>query len=148
MTIEAHSPNDDLKAVIDAGGLSEDALQAITRIPSETLTRFLHGNVPSLQPGVSTSLPTDDERRRLSVLSAYLATGLTIDDNARLRGILESLTAECHLSLANIARLVDVDVEHVERALLDPSAVPIHARYRLALRTSYIITAINQARPH
>lgn len=147
VTTQAHDPSDDLNAIIAAGGLSEDALQAITQIPAATMTRFLHEDVPSSKPGASTSRLIAEESLRVSSLSAYLSTGLSIDDNARLRGILELLTAEAHLTPANIAQLVDVDVEHVKVALIDPTTVPIDARYRLALRSSYIIAAVNQARP-
>ena len=148
MTIEAHIPSEDLQAVIAAGGLSEDALQAITRISAESMARFLRGDVSNSQPGAWPPLLTREESRRVALLSAHLSEGLSIDDNERLQGILESLTIECHLTTENIAQLVDVDVENVERALLDPSAVPLDARYRLALRTSYIVNAVNQARPH
>jgi len=147
MTHQGHLPSEDLKAVIDAGGISEDALHAITRIPAETVARFLHGEAPDSQPGTSTPLLSDDESRRLSIFSAYVSTGLTIDDDERLRAILESLTVACRLTPENVARLADVDVEHVERALVDPSAVPLDARYRLALRSSYIITAVDRAQP-
>lgn len=146
MTTHGHIPSDDLKATIATGGLSVEALQAITHVPAEKMTRFL-AEEWSNSPGASAPLPTDEEFRRISMLSAFLSTGLRIDDNERLRGILESLTVECHLTLDNIARLVDVDVNHVERALVDPSSVPLDARYRLAMRTSYIITAVNQVRP-
>ncbi|WP_374226636.1 HTH domain-containing protein [Microbacterium ureisolvens] len=61
----------------------------------------------SPREGASTSRLGAEESLRVAILSAYLSTGLSIDDNARLRGILESLTAQAGLTPANIAQLVE-----------------------------------------
>src|SRR5690349_18955298 len=102
MTTEGRIPSDDLNALIASGRITEEALREITGIPAETMSRFLHEDVPDAQPRASMPLLTGDESRRVSMLSAFLFTGLSIDDDERLRAILESLTAECHLTPDNI----------------------------------------------
>lgn len=147
MTTEAHSPADQLKAVIADGGISEDALHAMTGVASETLGRFLSAAAVEAD-GLSRVPPVlaGDEGMRVSLLAGLLSDGMQIDDDERLKGILESLTVECRLTPDNIAQLTGVDVEYVELALNDPGAVPLDRRYALAIKGSFLITAVNQAR--
>lgn len=146
MTTTAN-PADQLRSVIAAGGISEDALHAMTGIASETLALFLSPGAAET-PGLSTNPPVlaGNDSVRVSLLAALLADGMQIDTDERLKGILESLTIECRLTPGNIARLTGVGVEDVELALNDPHAVPLDKRYALAIKSSFLITAVNQAR--
>lgn len=89
---------------------------------------------------------SDDERARLSILSAQLTEGLGIDNDHRLKAIFESLTIECGLTPHNISRLTGLNVGDIEHAVRDPHLVPIDRKYELAIKGSYLINAVNQAR--
>lgn len=147
MTSETFKPVDELKRILAEGRISEDALQAITGIQPEKLRSFLD----EAQPGM-TGLTTEpqalsgDESARPSILAAHLAEGLRIGDDERLKAIFESLTIECRLTLQNIAQLTGLDVDDLRSALRDPRTVPIDKKYELAIKGSYLINVVNQAR--
>lgn len=71
---------------------------------------------------------------------------MQIGDDERLKGILESLTIECHLTLKNIAALTGIDVDDLKLALQDPESVSVDKKDSLAMSSSYLLNAINQAR--
>jgi len=125
-------PLEELTGLIASGHLSEDALQAMTRIPVDELHAVLNGAA--------------DVPNRVGLLAAYLADGLPVDNDERLTAIYESLTIECRLTPRNLAGLTGIDVDVVERFLRDPQGVSIENRYALAVKGSYLINAVNQAR--
>ncbi|HWD61778.1 MAG TPA: HTH domain-containing protein, partial [Humibacter sp.] len=88
---------------------------------------------------------SDDESVRVSTFAAQLAS-FDIDDDARLKGIYESLTIDCRLTGENISQLTGLDVEDVEGAVCDPRTVPIEKKYALAIKGSYLVNAVNRAR--
>ena len=147
MTSEAHNTVDELRRIIAEGRITEDALQSITGIQPERLRFFLDEAKPGMT-GLSREPEalSNDESARLSILAAHLTEGLRIGDDERLRAIYESLTGECRLTLQNIAQLTGLDVDDLESALRDPRTIPIEKKYALAIRGSYLINAVNQAR--
>lgn len=144
---ETYNPAEELSRVIVEGGISEDALQAITGIRPVKLRSFLdEGNPGMMAFATKSQVLSDDEIGRLSILAGYLTEGLRIGADERLKAIFESLTIECRLTLWNIAQLTGLDVEDLERALRDPRTVPIEKKYELAIKGSYLINAVNRGR--
>ncbi|TQJ31486.1 HTH domain-containing protein [Microbacterium sp. SLBN-146] len=138
----------ELNRLLASGHISLQALTAITRIDSDRLTALLHEEHHGTVNVASDAPPlTDAESTRVSVLTALLTHVAEIDDDERLRGILESLTAECRLTLENIAQLTRVDLDDLKRAVNDPGSVSPATKYTIALRCSYLINAANLARP-
>lgn len=136
----------ELNLLIADGIVTERAIQAMTQIDLERLHAAIsaeHGGVlvSPQEPGL-----TDDESARLSLLAAQLTAGLQIEDDDRLKAIIESLNAEIHLSTHNIAELIHVPVEDVERVLQDPQSVPADVKLPIAIRCSYLMSTITQAR--
>lgn len=136
-----------LNRLIEEGHVSADALAAITRTGPDTIRSFLaegggSGSGMTSRP----SAWSQDEGARLALLVVQLTEGLAIGDDERLRGILESLTIECRLSVENLARLTGVDAVDVEAALHDPATLPFETRYALMSRGSYLVNAVNAAR--
>lgn len=147
MTVEAQNPAAELRRLIAEGRLSEDALQAITGIQPDALLRSLaETQTGMMRVTTEPPSPSTEETSRLTLLAAQLTAGLQIADDDRLTAIFESLTVECRLTVQNIARLVGLDVEDVEKALHDPRSVAIERKYELATRGSFLINAVNQAR--
>lgn len=147
MAFEPYNPADELRRIIAEGRLSEDALQAITGIQPEKLRSFL--DEAKLGMSGLTAEPqalSSDEGARLSILAAQLTEGLRIGEDERLKAIVESLTIESRLTLPNLAQLTGIDVDDLEGALRDPRTIPIEKKYELAIKGSYLIGAINQAR--
>ena len=146
MTSQAFNTSDELARIIAEGRVSVDALQAITRIPPQRLRSFL-GEAGSGAAGLTTEPQalSGDEGARLATLASQITQGLEIDDDERLQAILEGLTTQFRLSEENIALLAHVGLEDVEAALRDPALLPSERKYSLALRVSYIATAVNQA---
>ncbi|MFE1664548.1 HTH domain-containing protein [Microbacterium sp. P02] len=147
MTSHQHGPADDLRRPIADGRISEAALQAITRIDQGRLRSFLNGTTPhgpglSAEPGALSV----EESSRVSILAAQLTHGLEIADDDRLRGMLESLTVECRLTIPNLVQLTGCDADDLRQALADPALVPTEQRYEVAVRSSYLINAINNVR--
>ncbi|OUE25957.1 HTH domain-containing protein [Clavibacter michiganensis] len=148
MTVEAHDVRDELGRLIATGHISVTSLHAITGIPVDALESFL-GAAPPGPPSV-TATPaavSGDDGGRLSGLTAQLVHGVQIDDDNRLQGILDSLTAQFHLTHENIALLTGVRVEDLEAFVRDPETVTDATKWRLGIRSSYIITAIGNAAP-
>ena len=125
-------PLEELTGLIASGHLSEDALQAMSRIPADELNAVLNGTaeVPS----------------KVGLLAAYLADGLPIANDERLTAIFETLTLECRLTPQNLAGLTGIDEDVIERFLRDPQSVSNEDKYALAVKGSYLINAVNQAR--
>lgn len=147
MTWHLQSTADELKRIVTEGQISEEALHAITGISVDRVRAVL-ATAPVDPARLATTPPalSAEESNRLSILTAQLTDGMQIDDDERLKGILESLTIDGHLTPKNIAGLTGIDVDDLELALKDPQAVPVDKRYRLATRSSYLINAINQTR--
>ncbi|GAA0425850.1 HTH domain-containing protein [Leifsonia naganoensis] len=147
MTTQAFDPAAELKELLEAGAISEEALQAITGIRSERLEAFLdeHAGAPvglTARPQVL----SDDEIVRLSVLAGQLTEGMQVGDDERLRAIYESLTIDCRLTARNIADLAGLDAGEVDAVLRDPGSLPAEKKYRLALAGGHLINAVNLAR--
>ncbi|KAA9108048.1 HTH domain-containing protein [Microbacterium rhizomatis] len=148
MMTQGTSVTADLRRLIAEDRLSAHALQAMTQIDAGKLDGLLTDTsslAAQSKRGEHALLP--EESARISVLTAQLAYGMDIDDDERLRGIVESLTAECGLTLRNIARLTGLDIEDLGMALTDPGSLPSETKYILALRGSHLINAVNLARP-
>ena len=145
MTVHGHDVAADARRLIAEGYISEHALQAMTKVAPERVSAFL---ATSGSAGLSSDQPPlpPEESTRVSTLVGQLAYGFEIDDDERLRAMLEALTGECGFTLQNISRLTHVPVDEVTTALHDPGTLPTETRYTLALRVSYLINAANQAR--
>lgn len=145
MTVHGHDVAADARRLIAEGYISEHALQAVTKVAPERITALL---ATTGAAGLSSGEPplSPDENRSVSILVGQLAHGLDIADDERLRAMLEGLTGECGFTLQNISRLTHVPVDEVTAACDDPGTLPTDTRYALALRVSYLINAVNQAR--
>lgn len=138
----------EIRKMIDDGRLSLDAVERMTGIEHQSLVSFLeddHSAASTELLQAETPLMAGDSGR-LATLVAQLTEGLQIDDDARVKGILESLVAACGLTPDNLAKLLGVDERTVTSALDDIASMSIEARYVLGIRGSYLIGAINQAR--
>jgi len=148
MASHTHNSAVELNRILAGGRISEEALQVMTGIPIDRLRAALAAAAlaPAALMSTSTTL-SGEETTRLSILAGQLTDGMTIDDDDRLKAILESLTVECRLTPANLALLTGIDVDDLELALNDPHALSADKKYTLAIRSSYLINAVNQARP-
>lgn len=129
-----------LNRLLAEGAISEGALEAMTQIDTPRLRAAL------IDGQTAAGILTSEESQRLSTLAAQLTEGMTVDDDERLKAIIESLIGELHLSVSNLARLTGVDEDEVDNALLDPATVPAETKYTLALRSSYLLNSGNLAR--
>jgi len=148
MTSETPHLVEELRAMIDDRRISLEAVHRITGIEIESLQSFLDedGSTACMDLLLAETPLMPGDAGRLSTLIAQLTVGLQIDDDERVKSILESLVAVCGLTAGNLARLLDVDESTVNSALDDISTVPAVIRYRLGVRGSYLINAANQAR--
>ncbi len=148
MTTQGFNTADELRRVIAEGHISEFALEAITGIPREKLQTFLDETKPGTS-GLTTTTQalSGDEGARLSILASQIIQGLEIDDDERLKAILEGLTIQFRLTLENIALLTRASLDDLEIALRDPGAVPAETKYALGLRLSYLNLAIANVMP-
>ena len=147
MTSHSNSVIDELKRLVAEGQISADALHVITGVPVDSMRSLLaEAPLESAETIRESAALSAEENGRLSILTAQLTDGLQIDDDERLKGILESLTIECHLTLENIAGLTGTDVHDLELALQDPHALSADKKYTLAIKGSYLINAVNQVR--
>jgi hypothetical protein len=138
----------ELRRVIAEGRISIDSLSAATGVPSALLLRLTSDSVED-GSGITAHarLLTSEETVRVSGLVARLTAGSGIDDDIRLRSILETLTCTLKLTPTNVAALTGVDVAAVDAALHDPREVAMETRYALAVRASYLLHAMGDAAP-
>lgn len=143
MTPQLFNTADELRRAIGEGQISNKALQTITGIRGDVLTSYLE---KTPRAGQALSPPSGElsreESTRLASLAAQITAGLQIDDDVRLRAIIETLTIQCHLTLQNIALLTRVGLEELERFVRDPESAPLEMKYELAVRASYLINAV------
>lgn len=133
----------DIRQLIADGRLSEDGLHALTQIDRRKLQAFIRDDTATTPEGGALS---SEESSRVSILAAQLVHGLDIDDDERLAAIIESLTDDAKLTLESVSLLTNVSVKDLTTALADPGSLPEATKYRLALRSSYLINVCNQVR--
>lgn len=138
----------ELRRLLAEGRIAAASLSVATGISSDLLLRLTRGSAED-ESGVTADarLLTSEETVRLTGLVARLTAGGTIDDDVRLRAILETLTCTLQLTPADIAALTGVEVAAVEASLRDPRAVAMATRYALAVRASYLLHAMGDAAP-
>jgi hypothetical protein len=149
MASEMVNVGDELRRMIADGRVSEPALAAIAGISEDALSLYLTSSVGEL-PGRLSRPPTPlsaDEAGRLSGLAAQLTAVSEIDEDVRLKAIIETLTTECHLTHQNIALLTRTGLEDLERFLSDPASVSFEKKYELGIKTSYLLGAVANAAP-
>lgn len=98
--------------------------------------------------GGSISTDLEDPRERSSNLAAAAAVaklhlGLKIDDDVRLKSLIESLDAQWGVDVSNLSALTGCDLADIKRASSDPGQLPPEVKYRLAVRISYIAGAFD-----
>ncbi|WP_214467097.1 HTH domain-containing protein [Microbacterium flavescens] len=146
MTTHGQEIVGELRRLLEDEQITEGALHAMTRIEPGKLAALLSD--PSSTSGlrVDEQALSADENARVSILVSQLAYGLEIDDDERLQGILVALISDCGLSLQNVSRLTGVGIQELSLTMDNPVAVPLETKYTLALRASYLINAVSQAR--
>lgn len=147
MTSRSINVPGELNRLVEAGFVTERALQAITQIDAAKLHMAL-ADKPGEAALISADQPvlTADESMRLSVLAAQLTDGASVGDDDRISAIIESLNTEVHLSVENIAQLTGVDVEDLKGVRSNPRSVPSEVKYSIALRCSNLLNTVNLAR--
>ncbi|OUE08044.1 hypothetical protein CMsap09_03765 [Clavibacter michiganensis] len=138
----------ELRRVVAEGRITIGSLSAATGISSTLLLRLTSESVDD-GSGITAraGLLTSEETVRVSGLVARLTAGSGVDDDIRLRSILETLTCTLELTPTNIAALTGIDVAAVDAALHDPRDVAMDTRYALAVRASYLLHAMGDAAP-
>lgn len=143
----AFDVTDVLRRLVEDDVISLHALSAITRLREDALSSLLETPNGAAASRSSSARPLSaDEVGRISLLTAQLTEGLRVDDDDRLRAMLDVLTEQLGLSDANIAALTRTDVHDLEGFLAEPAAMPPQTKYELASRVSYLVHAAAQAR--
>lgn len=145
MTVDAFDAPAALRQLIDEGGISEGAIQSLTGIKLEPLRSFVAYGQSETGVTSTPHLFSAEESTRLSILAAQLIEGMSVPDDERLKGILESLTLELHLTPQNIARLTGLDDLDIDDALSDPRFIAAEKKYELAIRVSYLLNTLGRA---
>jgi len=132
--------------MIADGRVSERALAAITGISEDALSTYLTSSA-SEAPGLSRPPGpfSVDQTSRLSSLAAQLTAVSEIDDDVRVKAIIETLTIQCHLTHRNIALLTRIGLGDLEVFLSDPGSVPFEKKYELGVKASYLLNAVANA---
>jgi hypothetical protein len=144
MSTEAYDVDQGLRHLVDTGRISLESLTAMTGIPPTALHEYLSAEH---RPGM-TAAPAGlsaSQTSQLSMLSVLLTVGLSEDDDVRLRALVETLTLQFELTHENIALLIDAEATDVETAAHDAAKLSASKKYRLAVRLSYLVTAIGNA---
>lgn len=145
MTVDAFDAPAGLRQLIADGRITESALQSLTGIDTGALRSFIaHGQPETAVTATSHSF-TVEESRRLSILAAQLVEGMSVPDDERLKGILESLTGALHLTPQNIARLTGLNSRDIDDTLSNPRSIAVEKKYELAIRASYLLNALGRA---
>lgn len=142
MSTEAHDVDQGLRHLIDTGRISPESISAMTGIAPEHMREYLASEHRTGMTAAPSGL-SGAQTTQLSMLSVLLTEGLAEDDDIRLRALVETLTQQYHLTHENVALLIDTDVADVEAAVLDARRVDASKKYRLALRLSYVLTALS-----
>ncbi|SMQ73992.1 HTH domain-containing protein [Agreia sp. VKM Ac-1783] len=145
MAAEAFDAPAGLRRLLAEGAITDRSLHSLTGMTLDALRAFL--SVGQSEIGLTTTplAFSDEESARLSILAAQLTEGMTIPDDDRLTGILEALTIELRLTPQNIAALAGLDARDVAAALTDPRSIPDEKKYAIAIRASYLLSALNRA---
>lgn len=144
MTVQAFNVGDELTQLIADGQISHQAISAITGIAPDSLGALL-ATGPGLSAGAAAA--SSDEVARLSALSVQLTQGAVIDDDERLRAIIETLVAQYQLSHENIALLTRTCLDDLTGFLNDPAAGSGDFKFHLAVRSYYLLHAFLNAAP-
>ncbi|AJW78310.1 hypothetical protein DZF92_10330 [Clavibacter michiganensis subsp. insidiosus] len=148
MSVDSLDTVAELRRLVAEGRISIGSLSTVTGISNALLLRLTSASAGE-EPGITSSakLLTAEEMARVSQLVARLTAGLNIDDDIRLRSIIETLTHTLQLTPTNIASLTGIDVADVAASLHDPQQVAADTRYALAIRASYLLHTMGDAAP-
>ena len=144
MTERALDIAGELRGLIADGRISSPSLTAITGIGPEGIAAFAN-SVPGRWEA-PTGLSAEG-MARLTALVAQLTEGLEIDDDVRLRAIVETLSVQFGLTRENIALLTKVPLDDLNASLGDPPAASHDVRFRVAMRVNYLFQAVANAVP-
>ncbi|HWU60170.1 MAG TPA: HTH domain-containing protein [Microbacteriaceae bacterium] len=148
MPVEAFNVESELRRIVAEGRISEESLQTITGIPGDVIASLL-SDAREREPGLSAppSKLSPDQIGRLSALVDQLTEGLQIDDDTRLKAIIQTLTEQFRMTHQHIALLTGIDLNDLKSALYDPDTAKAERKYELAIRASYLMNAIGNAAP-
>lgn len=144
MSVEAFDVDQGLRDLVSTGKITVESLSAITGITTTALQQYLSETHSPGMVAPGSGLP-GTQGAQLAMLSGLLTIGLEEDDDVRLRALVETLTDQYNLTHENIALLIDVDVADVDAVAFDAATVGAEKKYRLAVRLSYVLTAISNA---
>jgi hypothetical protein len=146
--VEAFNVESELRRIVAEGRISEESLQTITGIPGDVIASLL-SDARERELGLSAppSKLSPDQIGRLSALVDQLTEGLQIDDDTRLKAIIQTLTEQFRMTHQHIALLTGIDLNDLKSALYDPDTAKAERKYELAIRASYLMNAIGNAAP-
>ena len=116
-----------LKSLIDLYEFNPDTLSRYLGITAEQIETVKNGNIGCL--------PEKFEiRSRMLDKIAFLYFTAIEDKDLKLSGFLEVLISYHHLSLNTLAKMANVEVDDINRLLLNPPGkIDLEAKYKLAV---------------
>lgn len=135
-----------LRSLIETGGVTIDAIASIVDVEPEVVERLRVGDSTSafVAPGQRSLDP--DQAARLAGLVAQLSDGMQIDDEQRIVGMLDAIESQFGMTTSSIAALISVPVDTLASMRAEPRSVPESDRLAIAVRVSYLMIAISNAR--
>lgn len=135
---ESFSVVEQVQLMVREGKLSDRSSRALLRAAQGPDSAdledpaFLHGQ-PSAHSGILLA----------AAATAKLHVGLSVDDDARLKALIEGLDAQWGVEATNLSALTGCDVDDIRQAAVDPGKLSSEVKYRLAVRVSYIAGAFD-----
>lgn len=114
--------------------ITSSCLSKITGVEVKSIEKLINGQVNIIELGLSLENLT-----KLSNISRMLAYGISdIDDNQRLKAIIEHLTQNLELDIETIAIYSGVTIEEIKMFMEDPNSISYEKRYKLAVKSLFL----------
>lgn len=114
--------------------ITSACLSKVTGVEVELIEKLINGQADIIELG----LPLEN-LTKLSNTSRMLAQGISeIDDNQRLKAIIEHLTENLEVDIETIAIYSGITIEEIKMFMDDPNSISYEKRYKLAVKSLFL----------
>lgn len=121
----------DLKTLVENGKITINTLSKVTRIEKQWFEDYISEkeHIESISP---------DEIHFITDFISILSLGMKIDDDSRLKAIIEVLTQIYEMNTDTIANCIEIDRQIIENFMLDSNLISMEEKYTLSVKVMFL----------
>lgn len=109
-------------------------LSKLTNLDVELLEKIISKQIDLIESGLSVEQLT----KLVSTANKFTQVVPAVEDNERLKAIIEHLTQELEIGFETISIYTQISVEDLESFMKDPNSISYEKRYRLGVKSIFL----------